>query len=131
VERTGALRQLRYAVTHVVMLWAYNIPWPDQGQKPPWRSLMRLGSLAHDVFILPAAVPAILLAFRRRHTRWMLLALHVLSVVAVAVIYFGDTRFRVPYDGLLIVLAMRSYQALGLAVVRGSERFLSPGSWSS
>ena len=128
VERTGPVRQLRYAVTHVVMLWAYNIPWPDQGQRPPWHSLMQLGSLAHGFFILPAAVPAMLLAFRRRHARWMLLTLHVLSVIAVAVIYFGDTRLRVPYDGLLIVLAMLSYQALGLAVVRGSEHFLSSGS---
>jgi hypothetical protein len=122
VAKTGTLRQLRYAVTHVAMLWAFNIPWPDQGQKHPWYLFMKLASLGHNVLILPAAVPAMLVAFQRRRARWMIVTIPVLSVVALAVVYFGDTRFRVPYDGLLVVLAALSYQELGLRVRRAIER---------
>ena len=29
VRRTGLLRQARYAFTHLVLLFAYNVMWPD------------------------------------------------------------------------------------------------------
>ena len=49
------------------------------------------------------------LAFRRRHARRMLLALHVFGLFLVAVVYFGDTRLRAPYDGILVTLAVVTY----------------------
>lgn len=109
VQRTGVARQIRYAVTHVAMLWGFNIPWPDQAQKPAFRVPMQIASTLHNIFVLPAAAIAVLLAFRRRNARIMLAALHVWALVVVAMVYFGDTRLRVPYDGILVVLAALTY----------------------
>lgn len=107
VEKSGYLTQARFALGHVVMLWAYNLPWPDQAQLPRFRAPMAVSAVLHSLLILPPAALAVVLSFRfrRRAARRLLLAVHPLAMIAVAVIYFGDARFRVPYDGLLIVLA--------------------------
>jgi hypothetical protein len=105
VEKSGYLVQVRFALTHVVLLWGYNLPWPDQAAILPFRSLMAVSTILHVVLILPPAALAVALAFRRRGARRLLLAVHPLAMIATAMIYFGDARFRVPYDGLLIVLA--------------------------
>ncbi len=109
VRKTGYLKQVSYAITHVVLLWGYNIIWPDQGQKPRWREPMAISLAAHNAAILPAAALGMLLAFRRRRARAMLLALQVWSLIVTSMLYFGDTRYRAPYDGLLILLAMATY----------------------
>ena len=62
---------------------------------------MEVAQALHNLLVLPAALAAMALAFRRRRARAMLLALHVFALMAVAMIYFGDTRLRVPYDGIL------------------------------
>jgi hypothetical protein len=108
VARTGLVRQLRYAVTHVVMLWGLSVAWPD-GHLARFREVMQNAQSFHDRFVLPAALLAIVCAFRARHARAMLVALHVIALVALAVVYFGDTRLRIPYDGFLIVLAASAY----------------------
>lgn len=109
VTKTGYLRQVKYAVTHVILLWGYNLLWPDQEQKPKFRRPMMIWSDAHAIFLLPPAAAAMLLAFRRQRARSMLVALHVWGLVAMAMLYFGDTRSRAPYDGLIIILAVESY----------------------
>jgi hypothetical protein len=73
----------------------------------------------HGALVLPAALAAMVFAFRRRHARQMLLALHVFGLVAVAALYFGDTRLRAPYDGLLVTLAVVTY-AGGVRMIRGA-----------
>jgi hypothetical protein len=77
---------------------------------------------AHTIFILPPAALALILAWQRRRARSMLLALHVWSVIVVAMLYFGDSRYRAPYDGLLIVLAVQTYLEVGQNLRRGLER---------
>jgi hypothetical protein len=111
IKKTGWLRQAKYAVTHVVLLWGYNIIWPDQGQKPKYRKPMAVFCVGHSIAIMPPAAVAMLLGFRRRRARSMLLALHVWSQVLTAILYFGDTRYRAPYDGLLTILAIGSLVA--------------------
>jgi hypothetical protein len=113
VRRTGLLRQVQHAVVHVDLLWFHNTMWPDAGQ-PRFAPLVVAAQGAHDVLVLPGAAAAVALALHRRRARWMLLALHVLALIGVAVIYFGDTRLRAPYDGILITLAAAAYAtALG------------------
>ncbi|MFO0756471.1 MAG: glycosyltransferase family 39 protein [Byssovorax sp.] len=112
VQKTGYYRQFKYALTHVVLLWGYNIPWPDQGQKPQFRDPMLLWSGLHNIFILPPAALLLFLSFRKKRARMMLVSLHVWAEVLVAILYFGDTRYRVPYDGLLILLAAAGYAAI-------------------
>jgi 4-amino-4-deoxy-L-arabinose transferase-like glycosyltransferase len=110
VRRTGPWRQARYAAAHVALLWFFNTIWPDAGQAA-FRRPMELSLAAHDLFVLPPALIAMGLAFRRRHARTMLLALHVWALVGVAIMYFGDTRLRAPYDGILVTLAAATYAA--------------------
>ncbi|APR84349.1 Hypothetical protein A7982_09698 [Minicystis rosea] len=116
VKKTGPWRQVKYAVTHVVLLWGYNIIWPDMGGK--WRYPMTAWCVAHSVLIMPPAIIALVLAFRRRRARSMLLGLHILSLMVTSMLYFGDTRYRAPYDGILTILAL----ALVPEIVRGIRR---------
>lgn len=106
VKKAGLLREAKYAITHVVLLWGYNIIWPDMGHKPQFRIPMTVWCVAHAIVIMPPAVLAMMLAFRRRRGRVMLLALHVWGLVLTSMLYFGDTRYRAPYDGLLTILAV-------------------------
>lgn len=106
VKKTGYLRQAKYALTHVVLLWGYNIIWPDMGNALQWRIPMAAFCFTHTLLVLPPAAIAMILAFRRRRARSMLLALHVWALVLTAILYFGDTRYRAPYDGLLTILAV-------------------------
>ena len=109
VRRGGLGRQVEYALTHVVLLWGYNLMWPDMGQKPAFRRPMEIASVLHVVLILPAALVAMALSLRRRNARVMLVALHIYGLVAVAMLYFGDPRLRAPYDGILVLLAVMTY----------------------
>jgi hypothetical protein len=122
VRKTGLLGQVRFALTHVVLLWGYNIPWPDQGQKPTWQRPMLIWCDAHNIVLLAPAAVAMLLAFTRRRARSMLLALHVWGVVLMAMLYFGDTRYRTPYDGLIALLALQTYVEIAPWLRRGWER---------
>ncbi len=112
VATTGYARQIEYAAKHVALLWVYNVVWPDQGM-PRWRAPMRLAGALHARFLLPPAAVVLLLALRRRNARSMLLALHVYALLILAIVYFGDARFRVPYDGIIIVLAIHGYAEIG------------------
>jgi hypothetical protein len=117
VRATGLARQVRYSLAHVALLWFFDPLWPDGGQ-PRFGPYMAASQVAHDVLVLPAALWAMARALRRRRARALLLSLHVLSLVAVAVVYFGDTRLRAPYDGILITLAAISYAGMIGAVRR-------------
>ncbi len=116
VHRTGLVRQARYSASHLALLWFYNIAWPDVGQAR-FRPYMESAQDAHNLLVLPAALLAMARAFRRQRARAMLLALHVFGLMAVAMVYFGDTRLRVPYDGILIILAASTY-ASALSAIR-------------
>src|SRR5262249_27794269 len=76
VEKTGLYRQAKYAITHVVLLWGYNVIWPDQGQKR-WSGAMKAAQALHNFLILPAAVAGLILSFTRRRARWLIASVHV------------------------------------------------------
>lgn len=122
VKKTGPWRQAKYALTHVVLLWGYNIIWPDMGHKPMFRYPMATFCVAHAILIMPPAVLAMVLAFRRRRARSMLLALHVWGLMLTSMLYFGDTRYRAPYDGILTILAIALVPEIVRVLRRGWER---------
>ena len=105
VTTTGLGRQARYAVSHVVMLWGYNIVWPDAGTED-YRRPMRRALDLHNALLLPPMLVAFVASFRRHHARHALLAAHLVALALVAMVYFGDVRYRVPYDGIVIALAL-------------------------
>ncbi len=108
IEKTGWSRQLAYAAVHVWMLAYDNLMWPDSGRRgfrPPSRWWGRLVGRT----LVPAAVAAMLLGLAGL---WLvrLLPLYLLtaplwSLAAVAAVFFGSIRLRVPYDGLLLASA--------------------------
>ncbi|MDI1431830.1 ArnT family glycosyltransferase [Polyangium sorediatum] len=104
VATTGLVRQARYALSHVIMLWGYNIVWPDSGTDT-YRRPMRRAIDLHNVLLLPPMLVAFAASFRRHLARHALLSAHLLALVLVAMLYFGDVRYRVPYDGIVIALA--------------------------
>jgi hypothetical protein len=125
IKATGLVRQIKYSITNVVLLWGYNFIWPDQGQKPVFRAPMLVWCVAHSIVLLPPMAVAIFLALRKREARTLLLALHVWAVIALAAVYFGDTRYRAPYDGIIIILAFETY-ARGFEFWRGRAKSKAP-----
>jgi hypothetical protein len=111
VEKTGWIKQARYAVTHVVLLWGYNIPWPDQADKA-FRPIMAAWSYPQIGLVVPALALALIAALKRRRGRELLLWTHVWALVVTAVLYFGDARFRTPYDGLIWTAVLGVYAGL-------------------
>ncbi len=121
VRKTGYLGQLRYAVINMMMLTAFNTPWPDSGREL-WR---RQAASWQGYYTALIAVPALLTAFtcfwRRTVDRHGLLALHIWALLITAAIYFGDTRMRTPYDPMLILLALETYIVVGVYGWRGGK----------
>lgn len=108
IKKTGWLKQAHYGLNHVILLWGYNTTWPDMGQKR-WRAPMRSWNAIHMIAFLPPLAVALGLGLRRRFARQGLLGMQIFALMAVSVLYFGDTRFRTPYDPIIIVLAMDVY----------------------
>lgn len=111
VEATGPIRQVRYAIVHVIMLWGFNIAWPDSATDP-YRYFMLASVIVHNIFLMPPFVVMFLAAFRRRFSRQALLAVHIAALSMIALVYFGDVRYRVPYDALIIVLALDGWRRI-------------------
>jgi len=106
IKKTGWKGQLEYAAVNAVLLWRYNIMWPDSGKKQ-WQGIGLLWvSLHSNLFAIPALLGLVTVGFPRRAPKQGILALHLLALLALAVVYFGDTRIRCPYDLILIVLAL-------------------------
>lgn len=106
VEATGWSKQVEYSVVNVVLLWRYNVMWPDSG-KSQWQAVSRRWGRMHaDVIAVPALV-ALLSVFRpRRFARLGLVSLHVWGLITLAALYLGGVRFRAPYDPLLVLMAV-------------------------
>lgn len=121
VEKSGIATQARFAALHVAMLWAWNGTWPDSAV-PSTRARMRSWSNTAPFFLIPATIAAVALAFRRRTARFGFVAMHLLAMCGIAALYFGDTRLRVPYDGLMI--------SAGVCVLLELARRLALRAWA-
>ena len=111
IERTGYARQIRYALVHVIMLWGFNNAWPDSGEDP-YRYIMLGAVVLHNILFLTPTIIMLFAAFRRPFFRHALLAVHLVALLAIAIVYFGDVRYRIAYDGLIIVLALDGWRRI-------------------
>lgn len=103
VAVTGPVRQAKYSLSHLLLLWAYNVPWPTTGP------VAMAASIAHPIVLLPGLLVALARALRERHVLALLLAAHVFALFAVAMVFFGEARLRLPYDGVIVTLAVWVY----------------------
>jgi hypothetical protein len=109
IEKTGLWGQLEYAKTNIVLLWRYNIAWPDSGRSQ-WREIQRWWAEQHRNFIaIPSLLGLVMLALGRRTVKQGLVALNFLAIIVVAGLYFGCLRMRAPYDLFIVFLALEVY----------------------
>lgn len=87
-----------------------TIPWP-QAYDPSVRDITALTNRAYSL-LLPLVVVATLVGWRRERQSGAssvrgLLLLHLACVLPTALVFFGDPRFRAPYDvfGLILMAA--------------------------
>ncbi len=109
VEATGWSGQLYYSATHLILLWGYNVPWPDRsylqwnGWALVWQAIATVGLCVPSLIGLGAMfVP-------RRAPKLAVLALHYAGLLLASAIYFGGTRHRNPYDPILLIIALVVY----------------------
>lgn len=132
VRRSGVLKQLRYSLTHIALLWGYNGMWPDHANPKPrpkdtkqrWRVMTERWKDMHNWYLLPAALLGLAFAFFPGRFRGQaVVSLGLWSLLAVAALYIGGIRFRIPYDPIIIVLASQVYALLvGFVVERVRAR---------
>jgi hypothetical protein len=113
--RGATLRQriARHA-GNIALLAARNRPWPESTATEPWRKALHEWFAAATLFVaLPLCWLGIVLAPKNRTT--LVVAANLVTPIFVAAFYFGEARYRVPYDSFVLLLAV-------VGVVEGSRR---------
>jgi Dolichyl-phosphate-mannose-protein mannosyltransferase len=125
IAKTGWWKQAEYSLVNVLLLWRYNVAWPDSG-KPEWRAYAsRWGKIHASAFAVPALLFVVVAVFvRRRATGLALVALHIVGLVIVAASIFGDTRLRTPYDPFILILAIEAYATALWLIWTWGQRFM-------
>jgi hypothetical protein len=112
IRRTGPWGQVKYGIVNATLLWRHNMPWPDSGRSQ-WRPISKWWTHVHrDGLAVPALLGLLVLGFRRT-VRQGLVAVHLLGLLVVSAIYFGEIRIRTPYDFIIMAMAFEVY-SLGL-----------------
>jgi hypothetical protein len=121
MRRSGVGRQLYFSFVHIVQLWGYNSMWPDQADPKPkpkssiqsWRALSEFWRRLHvGLFCVPALLGLAFIAVPARDPRRSMVALQLLALLAVAALYIGGVRFRIPYDPIIVLLACMSVESV-------------------
>ena len=104
-------------LTELYYLFFDNVAWPSSDQ-PGFGAAMKVSHALFNITILPGLFIAIYLFIKERKkifkTRLAVLAIVVLSLVATTIVYYADIRYRLPFDGFLILLSLWAYQSLAL-----------------
>ncbi len=128
IAEGGYARQAEYALVHVLMLWRYNVLWPDSG-KGQWQPLAaKWGAIHTHTFAVPAVLMMFIVFRPRAHPKLALVAIHMWAAFVVAALYFGDVRLRTPYDPFVVLLALEGCAMLGAFVVARARRNQTPQS---
>lgn len=123
IRKTGWKKQVEYSLVNVMLLWRYNVMWPDSG-KGEWRDSAKTWGVIHaNTVAVPALLGLLAVFFVRRHRGLGVVAVHLWAIIIVAVFYIGGARFRSPYDPIIIVMAVEMY-AIGVYAL---WRFLPRG----
>ncbi len=123
IEKTGWGTQLAYSWDNMSLLWFHNIPWPDSGPQQ-WRPVAQWWNDQVLYWLMVPSWLGLLWVFipGRRAAKRGLLGIQILALMLQSAIVFGGTRFRMPYDMLLIILAIESYAFAAWGVWKLIER---------
>lgn len=110
IETTGWVKQLEYSLVNVLLLWRYNVMWPDSGKGGHWRESARRWGIVHSSGLAVPALFALMAVFlRRRADGLAIVSLHLYAIIIIAALILGGIRFRSPYDPIIILLAFEAY----------------------
>lgn len=124
---TGVVEQLRYSLVNVSLLWFWGYQWPEVSDAAAPRILFAATVVWREIDQWLVWLPSMiglgwgLRELLRRDGNWgmSLLALQLVVSIAVAAVFFGTIRLRLPYDPFAIVLALLVWDA---AAVRLQKR---------
>ncbi len=102
MKETGPLRQLRYSATHLVLLFAANLPFPTKGVGANIGAGLAL-------LLVPGAFVGLFRSLSRERARLAIVSANVLALFVTAFVFFGEARMRVPYDAFFALLALPVY----------------------
>lgn len=124
IAQTTWTKQVEYSLVNVMLLWRYNVMWPDSG-KGRWRPYARKWGIIHTSGLaIPALVGLLAVFVRRRADGLAIVALHLWAIVIIAALILGGVRFRSPYDVFIIILAFEVYATAGIGGWRLMRRRL-------
>ena len=115
--RDHPIEALVLSVEHIYDLFIGSLPWPSF-ETEYWVGAEE----AHFLFIVFLLLPALCLcldSIRRQGLRGfvgseaMLVLSPILGVIAAVFIATGEPRYRVPFDGLFILVAIQFYRSFG------------------
>jgi len=110
--------------TDLYYLFFGNVSWPSSNQ-PGFDIAMRYSHYAFAGLVIPGLLLGLyryLFLSKAKKKLVTPLYLVILSLIITTVIYHADIRYRVPFDGIFILLALWGYQ------VSVSRLLLRPGS---
>ncbi|MCB9713833.1 MAG: glycosyltransferase family 39 protein [Myxococcales bacterium] len=124
VEQSGWAKQVEYSLVNAMLLWRYNIMWPDSG-KSFWREHVKTWGMIHTTaFAVPALLALFAVFLRRRAAGLSIVALHLWALLIIAVMILGGIRFRSPYDPFIVIMALEVYVVGSAWLVGLAVRFM-------
>jgi 4-amino-4-deoxy-L-arabinose transferase-like glycosyltransferase len=106
-------RSLKYSAQHITDLFITASIWPSFAIKEPFPALIRLFNILGFILIIIPAFFAGIIKFKYLWSGVGLLTLFpILVIILTSAIYYGDPRFRVPFDVFFIMLASLFYKDL-------------------
>ena len=127
VARMTAGERVSRFLSNISLLFVNNDLWPENTQLNGrrWRGMTIDAS--KDVLlaiVCPLALLGLVSCFRRPTAVLVVIAAHVLTALVTAGFFYGEARYRVPYDVFLLLLALEGARAWAPKVTR----WLSPPS---
>ncbi len=111
--RNNPLEALLLSIEHVFDMFAIALPWPGY-----FRDYAEWTIFFNEIFIALILFPALLhlakisRSILRRDTRYLydlLTAAAAFSIYLIAFLFLGEGRYRICYDGFMILLASRAF----------------------
>lgn len=118
IAKTGMAKQVEYSLVNGLLLWRYNVMWPDSG-KSRWREQARKWGIIHaNALAVPALIGMLAIGFAGRARGLAVIAVHLLAILIIAFAYIGGARFRSPYDPIIVVMALEVYALAAVTIWR-------------
>ncbi len=122
IMKRNPRQSLKYSLQHIADLFITTDIWPSFAINKPFPGLIHLFNLLSFIFII---VPAIFFGIFGLKQLWygggVLTLFPILVIILTSAIYYGDPRFRVPFDVFFIMLAACFYERMILMLQQKTQ----------